>query len=155
MTVIQGFEQFAGVLEDFAGDLETIADEIDEAIDKGTRTTALSIEKSAKGNAPVRDGELRADIKALKMEMAIYSVGTSKKYGPSMEYGSKPHSITPNGPYPLKFFWEKKGRWVSTYKVDHPGTEAQPFLRPALNKHRSDLVENISDEIQKVIDSEL
>lgn len=155
MTTIQGFDEFSGTLEQFAGDLEDIADEIDEAIDRGTAETALSIEKTAKVKAPVRDGELRADIKALKMAMAIYSIGTTKKYGPSMEYGSKPHSITPNGPYPLRFFWEKKGRWVSTYQVDHPGTEAQPFIRPALNKHRSSLVENINQEIQEVIDAQL
>ena len=150
MTTIRGFEGFADELEDFADSLDEIADELDQAIDKGTRRTALQIESTAKNKAPVRDGELRADIGTIQLDIAEYSVGSTKEYAAPTEYGSAPHPITPNGPYPLKF--EIDGETIRTYHVDHPGTPAQPFLRPALNKHRTDLVENIQDEIEKVID---
>lgn len=33
---------------------------------------------------------------------------------------SRPHTIEPKGPYPLRF--QIGGRWVSTYHVDHPGS---------------------------------
>ncbi len=151
MTTITGFDEYVGVLTQFAGDLEDIADEIDEAIDKGTKETVLDIEESAKRKAPVKDGELRADIQSHRLAPALYSVGSTKEYAPPIEYGSRPHPITPNGDYPLRFYWEKKGKWVATYHVDHPGHEAQPFLRPSLNQHRSNLSENIGKEIRKVI----
>lgn len=155
MTRIRGLETFVEDLDDFADDLEEIADEVDEAIDEGTRKTSLQVERTAKRLAPVDDGELRADIQAIQIAAGLYSVGTVREYGPSVEYGSRPHPITPNGPYPLVFYWEREGRWVATYEVEHPGTPSQPFLRPALNAHRSDLVENISQEIEELIDSQL
>lgn len=155
MTRIRGLDTFVEDLDEFADDLEDIADEVDEAIDRGTRKTALQVEASAKRLAPVDDGELRADLQAIKIAAGVYSVGSTKKYAAPTEYGSRPHPITPNGPYPLVFYWEKKGRWVSTERVEHPGTPSQPFLRPALNAHRSDLVENIRQEISELIDSEL
>lgn len=151
MTTIKGFEAFAAELEEFAGDLEDIADEIDEAIDRGTRKTALQVERAAKKNAPVDSGELRADIGTTPLGKAEYAVGTTKKYAPSVEYGSDPHPITPNGPYPLRF--QVNGEWVVTDKVEHPGTPMQAFLRPALHKHRSSLINNIRDEIESLIDS--
>lgn len=152
MTRINGFEQFAEELDEFADALDEIADELDGAIHNGTQKTAYQVEGTAKHYAPVDDGGLRADISAIPLAPGVYSVGTTKKYGPPTEYGSRPHPITPNGPYPLKFFWDKKGEWVTTYGVEHPGTPSQPFLRPALNKHRTDLIENIRMEIRKVID---
>lgn len=155
MTRIDGFKEFSDELEEFADELEQIEDELDRAIDRGVSRTAHSVERTSKQLAPSDDGELRADLQATKLEMALWSVGSTKKYAPPTEYGSDPHPITPNGPYPLRFYWERKGRWVSTYEVNHPGTPAQPFLRPALNRHRSDLVDNIVDEIEKLIDAEL
>jgi HK97 gp10 family phage protein len=158
MVTIRGIEGFADELEDFADSLDEIADELDQAIDKGVKQTALQIESTAKRKAPVFDhpfqgqgGELRADIGSVPLEWAEYSVGTTKEYAPPTEYGSAPHTITPNGPYPLRFT-NRGGEEIRTYSVDHPGTPAQPFLRPALNRHRTDLVDNIRDEIEKVID---
>jgi hypothetical protein len=50
-------------------------------------------------------------------------------YPLDVELGTKPHLIVAHGPYPLR---DKHGR-VFGRVVHHPGTQAQPFLRPALD----------------------
>lgn len=153
MVDIVGIETFAEDLDDFASALDEIADDIDPAVDRGVRETALQIERTASRFAPVETGELRADIMAYRLRQTAWSIGTTKEYGPDVEYGTAPHTITPDTEDFLHF--QVDGQWVTTDEVEHPGTEAQPFLRRALNTHRSDLVENINDEIQKLIDANL
>jgi hypothetical protein len=51
--------------------------------------------------------------------------------------GTRPHVITPKGPgYPLRFFWAKLGRVVYAYRVNHPGTKANPFVKRAYDRWR-------------------
>jgi hypothetical protein len=45
---------------------------------------------------------------------------------PIIEFGSKPHEIGPNAKSALKF------GSVFASVVEHPGTRARPFMRPAL-----------------------
>jgi hypothetical protein len=49
-----------------------------------------------------------------------------------IEVGTEPHVITSHGPYPLR---DRKGN-VFGRRVQHPGTDPQPHLRPALDDMR-------------------
>lgn len=49
-------------------------------------------------------------------------------YGLFCEVGTRPHLIVSHGPWPLR---DRHGR-VFGRVVHHPGTPAQPYLRPAL-----------------------
>jgi hypothetical protein len=57
----------------------------------------------------------------------VYIVGTNVEYAPAVEFGSARHVIRGD---PLRF--EVGGEVVFAQSVDHPGTDPQPFLRPAL-----------------------
>lgn len=61
-----------------------------------------------------------------------YAIGTNVDYAAVVEYGSGPHEITPDDAEVLRF--EVGGTVVYTQHVDHPGTEAQPYLRPAIKE---------------------
>lgn len=50
-------------------------------------------------------------------------------YALYVEVGTRPHTISSHGDYPLR---DRKGR-VFGRTVKHPGTKAQPYLRPALD----------------------
>jgi hypothetical protein len=50
-----------------------------------------------------------------------------------VEYGSRPHIIRSHGNYPLR---NRETGDVFGRIVHHPGTPAQPFLRPALYQRR-------------------
>ncbi len=150
MVYFSGWEEFLEDADDFADAFDEIADDVDKRIDSSVRDVALSVESDAKSMAPEESGELRADIQTTKLADSLYSVGTTKEYAPSMEYGSQPHPITPNGPYPLSFWWERRGVWFTGYKVNHPGTPSHPFLRPSLAPHRDDLIYRIRTAIQNL-----
>lgn len=55
-------------------------------------------------------------------------VGTDLDYGLYVEVGTGPHVISSHGDYPLR---NRQGQ-VFGRTVHHPGTPAQPYLRPAL-----------------------
>lgn len=61
-------------------------------------------------------------------------VGTPVDYAPIVEYGSSPHTITPDDAEVLRF--EIDGEVIYTDEVNHPGTDPQPFFRPAVNEVR-------------------
>lgn len=160
MAKIIGFEEFAAELEDFEEALWASASRLDTAVDVATRDTAMQIEKDAKRFAPVDTGALRADLQYTRLGEAEYSVGSTKKYAPPTEYGSAPHIITPSDAEALRFTATRSVFGIGDETlfrewVQHPGTPAQPFLRPALSINRGELAENIADEIQRVIDAHL
>lgn len=53
-------------------------------------------------------------------------------YGLGVEVGTAAHTIRSKGPYPLR---DKKGN-VFGKEVQHPGTDPQPYLRPAMDDIR-------------------
>jgi hypothetical protein len=54
-------------------------------------------------------------------------------YGLFVEVGTQPHVIRSHGPYPLR---NRRTGQVFGPIVNHPGTRAQPYLRPALDDLR-------------------
>jgi hypothetical protein len=53
-------------------------------------------------------------------------------YPLDVEFGTKPHVIRSKGDYPLR---SEDGRTFGK-EVQHPGTEAQPFIRPSIEAIR-------------------
>lgn len=62
-------------------------------------------------------------------------VGTNANYSVDVEYGTTAHTITPNDKDALAFPGDE-GETVIVAKVEHPGTDPQPFFRPAVNEVR-------------------
>lgn len=57
-------------------------------------------------------------------------------YPLDVELGSRAHTITSKGDYPLR---NPKTGQVFGKSVEHPGTKAQPFLRPSLDVLRREV----------------
>jgi hypothetical protein len=161
-----GFDDFADDLDDLASSLDRAADRIDagEATSEGSKKTAEKIADVARMLAPVYDGdnptntpgELRESISVEAPEGDDedgWLVTVSADHAKPIEYGAAPHIITSNGSYPLTF--KVDGKWVSTHVVNHPGNEAQPYLRPAMDEHERELAQAIFDEIERIIDEEV
>jgi hypothetical protein len=60
-------------------------------------------------------------------------IGTDVDYALDVEFGTKPHEIRSHGDWPLR---NRKTGQVFGRVVHHPGTRAQPYLRPALDDMR-------------------
>lgn len=109
---------------------------------------ALNVESQAKANASgapgpnVQSGRLRASIRStIEKDGAglVAKVGTNVEYARYVEEGTPPHKITPRRERIARYaeqgrrpalFWP--GAPHPVFSVDHPGTRAKPYLRPAL-----------------------
>lgn len=92
---------------------------------------ALRCESAAKRFCPVDHGRLRSSINwRLGRDARGYyaDVGTNVSYALPVEFGTRPHVIRPRNAKAL--YW--KGARHPVAYVNHPGTRAQPFLRPAI-----------------------
>lgn len=97
------------------------------------------VQRGAEARAPVSDdgsglnppGHLKASIHVRPDHSKHHvDVVADADYALYVELGTVPHVIRSHGNYPLR---NQKTGQVFGREVQHPGTEAQPFLRPALD----------------------
>ena len=95
--------------------------------------------------APKRSGEFAAGLNYRTDETAggttatFYAKGKHAYLLPWIVEGTRPHIIPIGGSaaqmakgYPLHFYWERIGEWVSFWSVHHPGTKPNPFIGQAM-----------------------
>ena len=89
------------------------------------REATVTIEAQAKllANGSVDTGRLQNSITGQSSGL-IGTVGTNVHYASHVEYGTRPHAINSAVHIPRVGF-----RYIGM----HPGTRAQPFMRPALD----------------------
>jgi HK97 gp10 family phage protein len=106
-------------LDNFMKTLDKVGDK--EAILKGLEKSALRVEASAKENAPVDTGRLRASI-THKMDNANLSasVGSNLEYASAIEFGTTKMS-------------------------------AQPYMYPSVKEHANQITKDIAEEILKAM----
>lgn len=77
----------------------------------------------------LQTGTLRRSI-FTKVEPLKGLIGVSEKYGPYVEFGTRPHTILPKNGKVLAFKG-KNGKMIFARSVRHPGNREIPFMRPA------------------------
>lgn len=123
-------------LEDVLGSIEELADV--KGVEAALGKACAIVEASAKQKAPKDTGELRRSITS-KIERdgedIVGVVYTPLEYAPYIEFGTG--LFAENGGR-LDVPWnyqDDKGEWHST-----SGMKPQPFLRPALNENREEIL---------------
>lgn len=118
---------------------------------------AGAMKRAAKSRCPRRTGKLSKSIKfkykrigrGSRAGRVYYQVGPSERYGHLVEFGTTAHVIKPSLSRRIKK--KARGEAVSEYwglgkdgrfgkKVDHPGGTAKPFLRPAFDESRDEII---------------
>lgn len=79
--------------------------------------------------AAVDTGRMRQSIAVRKQGQDIV-IGPNTEYAGYVEFGTKPHVIEPK-PGKKALAFKMGGNTVIVRRVKHPGTKAQPFVRPA------------------------
>lgn len=105
---------------------------------------AIFVEAEAKKRVSVKTGDTRRRITHVtkhEENVSKIKVGSNLEHVPSLEEGSKPHKIKRNDGIPLRI--KIDGHWVTVDEVNHPGTKAQPFLRPAITENIEEIQERI------------
>jgi len=148
MTGFDGFDEFADDLEEFADRMKEFERRIPNAIDRALEKTSRKVELTASINAPKDTDRLANSSFSRRESRYRWVVGFSAEYAKPVEFGSEPHIITPTDADALHFFVD--GKEVFTKRVEHPGTPAQPFLRPAIREHSNDLTSHMERELDKL-----
>jgi HK97 gp10 family phage protein len=136
-------------LGDFGGFTKEVNNDLQGLITRSTHRVA----GNAMRNAPSSFGKLRQSITA-KVKGLTGEVAVNVDYAGAVEFGSKPHIIKPRKKKALAFkpgagfrFWDEKGR-VVVKSVKHPGTQAQPFLRPAVEQEASKMLKALKKIVE-------
>lgn len=98
---------------------------------------------------PVKTGELRASLFGKVVNRRRIEIGATAPHAVFVEYETRPHEIRPVRASVLRF--EVGGRVIYTKRVMHPGTRAQPFVRPAAKLIRSLIPELMWREIKNYL----
>ena len=102
------------------------------------------VEAEAKKNAPKGDGTLRRSISS-KVEGLTGIVFTPLEYAPYVEYGTGLFAEAGDGRKDVPWcYQDEEGEWHST-----SGQKPHPYMRPALNDNRADIIRLIQEAITK------
>jgi HK97 gp10 family phage protein len=120
-------------------DISKLADALRQTADNAQITTQQVLVQSAnqilaemEALVPVDTGKLRNSLQ-IQVDPDRVTIGPNEHiapYGGYVEFGTKAHTIRPKTPGGVLVF-KMNGKTVYAKKVHHPGTRAQPFVRPA------------------------
>lgn len=109
---------------------------IDEGVNEYLHALGAAISADAKQGCPKDTGALASSIE-FEVNGRTLRVGSNLSYAAAVEFGSRGHMIY--GRPRLRFFWDRLDGWATFRHVNHPGTPAQPYLRPALFRQRGNI----------------
>ena len=133
-SVVEGIENVLQSLDNL-GDLE--------GLEKALGKACAIVERSAIMNAPKGNGELRRSIKS-KVEGTQGIVFTALEYAPYVEYGTGLFAEEGGRKDVPWRYQDEKGEWHTT-----SGQHPMPFMRPALNDNRAEILRVIQGGIGK------
>lgn len=111
-----------------------------DKIKQNLNDACLIVERAAKEKCPSQTGELRSSITS-NVDGLTGEVGTPLQYGIYVEYGTGLFAAEGNGRKDVPWrYQDAKGEWHST-----SGMPPQPFLIPALNENREDILEKLQE----------
>lgn len=113
--------------------------DLDEVLNKA----CILVENDAKKKCPVDKGQLRNSI-THEVEGTKAVVGTNTEYAPYVEIGTGIFSSEGTGRQDKWSYQDAEGHWHSTV-----GQKPQPFLNPALDENRKEIIQLFREELKK------
>ena len=127
---LEGLEEVLGALDDLAD-----TSNLNAALGKA----CALVERSAKQKAPKDKGDLRRSITS-KVEGTEGVVYTPSEYAPYVEYGTGLFAERGGRTDVPWNYQDDEGNWHST-----SGMKPQPYMRPALNENREEILRIIKE----------
>lgn len=132
----EGLDKLIDKIEDI-GDVQAIASAMQDACNL--------VEGAAKDKAPKDTGALRRSITS-KIEVTGSEIDgivfTPLEYAPYVEYGTGLYAENGNGRQTPWVYRDDKGDYHYTH-----GQHPQPFLRPALNENKDEIIQIIKEAL--------
>lgn len=126
--------------------LDKLLDSLEDVIDEDKLNSALGkacaiVERAAKQKAPKGTGELRRSITS-KVENREGVIFTPLEYAPYVEFGTGLFAEEGGRQDVPWCYQDDEGEWHST-----SGMKPRPFMRPALNENREEILRIIKEGI--------
>ncbi|GAA2860106.1 HK97-gp10 family putative phage morphogenesis protein [Nonomuraea rubra] len=127
-------------------------DEVAPRTEALTRTVVKKIGHDTvtlgQNKAPVDTGNLKNSIGVDPIDDWMgFEAGPTAAYGADVEYGTEPHEIKARNAGAL--FWEGAEHPVKS--IQHPGTDPQPYMRPAFDQATEPLDKVMAQIAKKAI----
>lgn len=108
----------------------------------------IKMQELATITAPFDTGLLASRINLIPQTEGYenYILGAATEYAEAVEFGTDPHIIKIKN---KKVLANKKKGLIFGKSVKHPGTEAQPFMRPSLDQVRNIWVARYFEQVMK------
>lgn len=124
--------------------LTTIEDISDKDLKNAMGKACAVVERTAKQMAPVDTGDLRRSISSrVENNGAVGVVYTPLEYAPYVEYGTGLFAKKGGRQDPW-CYQDAEGNWHTT-----SGQKPQPYMRPALDKNREEIIKIFQQEVKK------
>lgn len=147
MTTREEVIQGGRALDDL---LRTLAPKIHKNINRSAlRSGAVVMLDEVKNRIPVDSGQLRASARVTTraaggMISASVKVGNFVAwYANLVEFGTRPHEIKAKPGQALRI------GGAAVQRVDHPGAQAQPFMRPAADAALTAAIDAYTDKLRQ------
>lgn len=114
-------------------DLNNAGEMAGKSLDDLLMFVANSMVADMQAIVPVDTGNLKMSIKVVVMSRGRLEIGPDTVLAPyawDVEFGTKPHVIEAKPGKMLRF--QAGGKVIYTRRVNHPGTRAQPYVRPVV-----------------------
>ena len=131
---LEGAEELIKRLERLGGE---------EQLNKSLGQASAIVERAAKQLAPKDTGELRRSITS-KVENKQGIIFTPLEYAPYIEYGTGLFAEEGGRQDVPWNYQDDKGEWHST-----SGMKPQPYMRPAINQSREDIMKKLREGLIK------
>lgn len=112
-------------------------------IERALGKCCAKVERTAKQKAPKDNGDLRRSITS-KVEDLTGVVYTPLEHAPYVEYGTGLFAEEEGRMDVPWCYQDDEGEWHTT-----SGQPPQPYMRPALNENRQEIIRIITEEITK------
>ena len=97
------------------------------------------LERRLRETSPVKSGETRRQTRVVPRGPLRLETIVDTDYASYLRSGTAPHEIRPRTKKALAFFWEKAGANVVFTRVQHPGTDPNPWYNDALEQFPADV----------------
>lgn len=141
---IEGMSELQNKLSRLAGSVTT-----GNVVTEGLSEGAKMIQSTAKRLAPVDEGQLRNSIIVQVVDTGVVDVAATAEHAIYNEYGTGKLG-DPSVPHTTKDSWVYKGSDGKFYTTH--GMEPRPFMYPALQTHKDDVVRILKEHLQKAVD---
>lgn len=128
-------------------ELTALVDKVPGVVARALEMTAQELNRQMKMEVPVDEGYLKGSTMIQRTGEFEYELRIGAAYWRPVQFGSRPHLIEAVNAQALHFY--VGGAEVFCKYVNHPGTEANPFIDRAIDNTEprvSDFVEQALDE---------